>query len=201
MKSRHDKSGRHVLDLRARREEALRLRMDGLSLRQISAIVHIDPANLCDYFKEYRVKEVEKLHEELFAQQTGRLYELWRAAAEDMRKFVPVTDSSGKPIMVPVLDEDGQPVLDEAGQPMIEYMRDFGVHLNAVNVAAKITERIAKHFGLDAPEKRLLMSDGGTDREITFRIVDASTPNEPVALDAPAAPDAPEAAQNSGQEA
>ena len=98
--------------------------------------------------------------------------EMWRNIVADMRKFVPVTDSKGQPIVVPVLSADGQPVLGEDGQPMTEYMRDFGVHINAVNVATRVAEKIAAHFGLDAPAKTMLLNASNEDREIVFRIVE-----------------------------
>jgi hypothetical protein len=159
-----------TLDLKQRRERALQMRIDGHTLKAIGDEVGIDPANLCDYFKSYKSESIAELREELFAAQTERLMELWRAAAADVRKFVPVCDAKGNPIVVPVLDADGQPVQGEDGKPLTEFMRDFGVHLNAVNVAARVTEKIAAHFGLDAPSKTLMLTNN-EEREITFRIV------------------------------
>jgi AcrR family transcriptional regulator len=158
--------------LKQRREKALQMRIDGYTLRAISAEVGIEYANLNEYFKSYKSESIKELQEELFEMQTQRLMELWRNAAADVRKFVPVVDAKGNPIVVPVLDADGQPVFDEAGQPKTEFMRDFGVHINAMNAAARITEKIASHFGLDAPAKTMMLTDSSNPREITFRIVE-----------------------------
>lgn len=173
-KSKHDASGRFVMQLKERRERALQLRIDGLSLRQISAEVGIDPANLCEYFKEYKSESIKALREELFDMQTQRLMELWRAAVADVRNFVPVCDAKGNPIVVPVLDEDGQPVFDEDGNPCTQIMRDHGVKLNAINVAARITAQISAHFGLDAPSTTMLLTAANEDREVVFRVIDAT---------------------------
>ena len=165
------------LKMKERNERALQMRIDGYSLGQIADALNIDRGNLGKYFREYKNEEIKELHGELFDMQTARLMELWQNVVEDMRKFVPVLDAKGEAIKVPVLGRDGQPVLDADGEPVQEYMRDLGVHLNAVNVAAKITERIARHFGTDSPTKVTTafesIGDGVTDREYSFRVVDA----------------------------
>ncbi|MBP5998510.1 MAG: hypothetical protein KA535_11205 [Azonexus sp.] len=161
------------MQLKERREKALQMRIDGYSLRQIEAVVGIDNTDLCNYFKSYKSESIKALQEELFEMQSARLTELWRNAAEAMRKFVPVVDAKGQPILVPVLDADGQPVFDEAGQPITEYMRDMGVHLNAVNVATRVAEKLAAHFGTDGPAKTLMLSNN-ENRQITFRIVESN---------------------------
>ncbi|MBP5996973.1 MAG: hypothetical protein KA535_03395 [Azonexus sp.] len=173
-RSKHNLSGRFVISLKERREKALQLRKDGLTLRQISEQVGIHFADLGRYFSEYKSESIKELREELFAMQTERLYELWRAAAEDMRKFVPVVDAKGKMIMVPILNQHGEPVLGPDGQVLTAPMRDFGVHLNAINVATRVAEKLAAHFGLDAPTRSLVMNNAENPHEITFRIVEGT---------------------------
>lgn len=180
-------SGGHAISLKERQEKALQMRIDGYSLRQIADVVGIDSSNLGRFFKAYKSEEIKALQEELFEMQTERLMELWRNAAADVRKFVPVCDAKGNPLIVPVLDENGMQQYDQDNEPMTEVMRDFGVHLNAVNVAARITEKIAAHFGLDAPNKTLMLSEGqGT--EVVFRIVDSNGNGQILEHPAPAAP-------------
>lgn len=163
------------LQQKERQEKALQMRVDGYSLRAIAEAVGTDASNLCKFFKEYKNESIEALHGELFDMQTERLMELWQNVTEDMRKFVPVLDAKGEALTVPVLGRDGQPVLDADGSPKTEYMRDFGVHLNAVNVAAKVTERIARHFGTDAATKMATTFENvgnGVVQDFEFRIVD-----------------------------
>lgn len=148
------------------------MRIDGHSVREIQEATGIHSADLYRRFAEYKNEAIAELKAELFEMQTQRLMALWQAAISDVRKFVPVVSADGKLVTIPLLNEHGEPVLGPDGQVLTEILRDHAVHLAAVNVAAKITERIAKHYGLDAPEKKLMLNEGG-EREITFRIVDA----------------------------
>lgn len=167
------KSSAREIALKTRREKALRMRLDGYTLRQIADECGGDAGNWSRYFISYKSASVENLREELYQQQQDRLTELWRAAIESVRKFVPVLDGKGNEVTHPLRDSNGEFVLNEDGTPKIVVMRDDGTRLMAINAASRIVEKLIALYGLNTEHKFGTNANSESSGEFVFRVVRA----------------------------
>lgn len=123
--------------LAEKRAEAYRLRLRGLSLREVGSRLGVSHQTVSNWTKQAADELVQPLASELRQQQADRLDEL-RAATLGVLEKQHLMISHGRVIR---LVEGGDPLEDDSHV------------LAAVDRLLKIEERRSRLFGLDAPER------------------------------------------------
>lgn len=123
--------------LAERRAEAYRLRLRGLSLREVGQRLGVSHTTVANWTRTEAEELVQPLATELRQQQVDRLDEM-RAAVLGVLESRHYVVSNGRLIR---LSEDADPLEDDA--PILQ----------AVDRLLRIEERRSRLFGLDAPEK------------------------------------------------
>lgn len=160
----------------AKLETAYKMRIDGKTLNAISEVTGINKGDLSREFRKQVARVSKEGGEALHALQNERALEVLASANEIHRRFIPVLDNKGLPVMEPAYDGNGQPLLDENGQQVVLPKRDEAQRIQALNTSIKAISQISELNGLTgaaaAPPPVF-------DFEVNFNVVDTG-PKHPL---------------------
>jgi hypothetical protein len=109
---------------------------------------------------------VEELRQQALAMLLSDLVEANRIMATRH----PLLDRTGRPVMIPAVDRNGNPRQDGQGNPVMIPAEDDDVRLRAMREKRHITARIAALMGLDAAQKFEVGAPGGGPLELEVRV-------------------------------
>lgn len=137
----------------ARREEMLRLRIEGLTLEEIGQRMGVHKTAVQAAIAKALEKQTQEPSRQLISLELERCDVLWRQAMKTALTYHPLV-SGGSVVSGPVLTSDGQPVRDpETGEVRTCVLEDKAPKLAAITTAVRVMERRSKLLGLDAAVK------------------------------------------------
>ncbi len=152
-RSASSKTGVPAIRNASRREEMLKLRIEGLTLQEIGERMGVAKNTVGTVISKALERQTREPSQQLISLELERCDVLWREAMRTATAYHPLV-SGGNVVTGPVLTKDGQPVRDpETGEVQTCVLEDKAPKLAAITTAVRVMERRSKLLGLDAAVK------------------------------------------------